>query len=46
MGKTEKYHILDREMGKTKYLLRTRNWEDEEQGMGNGVLEAGDGKYK
>ena len=25
------------------YLLRTRNWEDEDQGMGNGVLEAGDG---
>ena len=27
-------------------VLITRNVEDEEQGMGNGVLEAGDGKYK
>ena len=27
-------------------VLITRNGEDEERGMGNGVLEAGDGKYK
>ena len=40
MGKTEKYHILDREMGKAK------NEEWGRRRTRNGVLEAGDGKYK